>query len=310
MKKTHVIKNKLLLFLLLAVAGLAKAQSHEFAPVGAEWHLQWNVLLSRESTNVQFTVIFFASSNDSIMYQGVRYKIIIAEEYDYSFDYGLIREESGKLFFRKQGNGIAFEDEVLLYDWTLSEGDTIFVQSGSEANGLVLNSIQDTIMNDVQRRKFTFSYLANPELKEKWIEGMGSELGFPFSGTKIQPESYLGFTANSELLCYHEEGELVWQNPNYETCLINFVGIQDNSEESGFQVYPNPVTEVLHLRYDNEFINEFVYQIFNCQGLCCASGVIKQSEDISIAHLSEGFYILKIKSPSLTKDWHFRFVKK
>lgn len=309
MKTRNNLNWKALLLLLLVAAGMAKAQTHEFAPVGAEWNSQWNVLLSQESTNVQFTVIF-ASFNDSIMYEGIRYKIIIAEEDDYNFDYGLLKEEAGRLFFRKHIDLGMFEDEVLLYDWTLSEGDTVFVQRGSEDNGLVLNSIQDTIMNDVQRRKFTFSYLANPELKEKWIEGMGSELGFPFSGTKIQPESYLGFAAKSELLCYHEGEEVVWQNPNYDTCLINFESVQYNSERPGLQVYPNPAEDVLHLRYDDEFISDFVYQIFNCQGLCCVSGVIKQSDDISIAHISKGFYLLIIKSPSLTENWHFRFVKK
>ena len=310
MKALNNIRQKALLLLLLMAAGAVKGQTHELVPMWEERDSQWNVLLSRESTNVQFTIIF-ASSNDSIMYQGVRYKILMAREYDYGFDYGLLREDAGRLFFRKHGDWIAFEDEVLLYDWTLSEGDTVFVQRGSEANGLVLNSIQDTIMNDVHRRKFTLSYLANPELKEKWIEGMGSELGFPFSGTKIQPESYLDFPANSALLCYHEEEDVVWQNPNYDTCLINFEhSVQDNAERLGLQVYPNPAEDVLHLQYDDEIINEFAYQIFNCQGLCCASGVIKQSKDISIAHISKGVYLLKIKSLSLTKDWHFRFVKK
>jgi hypothetical protein len=274
---------------LLVMAGgvTMQAQADKFVPKWEEWDPQWNVLLSQESTNVQFTIIF-ASSNDSITYEGVRYKIIKAIEFDYSFDYGLLREEAGKLFFRKHGDWIAFEDEVLLYDWTLSEGDTVFVQRGSEDNGLVLNSIQDTIMNDVQRRKFTFSYLANPELKEKWIEGMGSELGFPFSGTMIQPESYLDFTANSELLCYHEEGDLIWQNPNYDTCLINFVGVHDNTEASGLKVYPNPTNGMVTI--DGLKVAEV--QVYNALGQLVKT--VRDTNEVPVMDLLQGVYLLRI----------------
>ena len=38
MKALNHLKQKALLLLLLVAAGMAKAQSHEFAPVGAEWY--------------------------------------------------------------------------------------------------------------------------------------------------------------------------------------------------------------------------------------------------------------------------------
>jgi hypothetical protein len=40
MKNNCNLRNKVLLLLLLAVAGIAKAQTHEFAPVGAEWYYE------------------------------------------------------------------------------------------------------------------------------------------------------------------------------------------------------------------------------------------------------------------------------
>lgn len=41
MKRRYTLRNKLPLLLLLALAGVAKAQTHEFAPVGAEWYYDY-----------------------------------------------------------------------------------------------------------------------------------------------------------------------------------------------------------------------------------------------------------------------------
>ena len=38
MKSLNQLTQKAFLLLLLVAAGAVKAQSHEFAPVGAEWH--------------------------------------------------------------------------------------------------------------------------------------------------------------------------------------------------------------------------------------------------------------------------------
>lgn len=274
-------KTKVLLLLLLVAAGMGRAQE-------LDGTRQWNVLFTKESTDIRFTVVFSFSDDDYVLYEGVQYKIMAAEEDDYTFDYGLLREDAGRLFFRKHSDWPMFEDEILLYDWTLSEGDTVFVQRGDEANGLVLSSIGDTIMNGVQRREFILSYLVNPDLKEKWIEDMGSELGFIFPGTKIQQEPYLDFTGESDLLCYHEEGELIWQNPSYKTCLINFENIQDNTEEPGVKVYPNPAKEKVTI----DGIEVAEVQVYNALGQLVKT--VRGTNEIDLSGLVEGVYLLRI----------------
>ena len=275
-------KTKVLLLLLLVAAGMGRAQE-------LDGTRQWNVLFTKESTDIRFTVVFSFSDDDYVLYEGVQYKIMAAEEDDYTFDYGLLREDAGRLFFRKHSDWPMFEDEILLYDWTLSEGDTVFVQRGDEANGLVLSSIGDTIMNGVQRREFILSYLVNPDLKEKWIEDMGSELGFIFPGTKIQQEPYLDFMGESDLLCYHEEGELIWQNPSYKTCLINFENIQDNTEEPGVKVYPNPANGVV--RIEGVIANEV--WVFNALGQLVKT--VRGTNEIDLSGLVDGVYMLRIR---------------
>ncbi len=78
----------------------------------------------------------------------------------------------------------------------------------------------------------------------------GSELGFPFSGTKLKPASPLNYPECSNLLCYHELEDLLWQNPRYDTYLINYGNsVAEPTGESIVTVFPNPVKEDLSLRF-------------------------------------------------------------
>ena len=127
--------------------------------------------------------------------------------------------------------------EYLIYDWTMEVGDVAVVRYGASARRLVLDQITDTVLNNTARRRvFHLHYETNPELIEIWIEGIGSELGFPFSGTKDNPESMV---VDAELLCYYEDGTQIWDNPNYDGCFINYWDVEENSyDELG--AYPNP----------------------------------------------------------------------
>jgi hypothetical protein len=49
---------------------------------------------------------------------------------------------------------------------------------------------------------------------EQWIDGVGNLRGLGYSGSSIFP----ALCGNEELLCFHENGELVWLNPLYSDC--------------------------------------------------------------------------------------------
>ena len=290
-KTMNRLKNRksLAFFLLcISIAGIGKAQ-------GFGDGQQWNVLLTQNqnSFGVRFTVVFEASEydDDSLFYDGYYYKPLMAIEDDFCYCYGLFRHSLGKTHFRKDVGYKEFGEEFLLYDWTLLEGDTVFVQTGSEANGLVVNTIDDTIINGLPRRIFTLSYLANSDLKEKWIEGIGSELGFPFSGTRIRQASYLGFEAESELLCYHKSEELIWQNSNYDTCLINFEDINEHAYEHKIQACPNPTDGYAELHFIDKLKRRI--SIFDSFGRIvksynCESDV----QQIDLTSSSKGIYYI------------------
>jgi hypothetical protein len=67
---------------------------------------------------------------------------------------------------------------------------------------------------------------------EIWIEGIGSNRGILESGTA----NYIG--GWRWLLCFYQNEELVYMNPNYNSCFL-FTEIEEVNK-SGVEIYPNP----------------------------------------------------------------------
>ena len=157
----------------------------------------------------------------------------------YPIFYTLLREEDGKVWKRYS---IA-HPEILLYDFTASVGDTLRI--GDFAEEMVLDSISVVQIGDVDRRKFWFGLeydgFGNPHTKETWVEGFGSDFGLLWSG-------YYGvYDGWHCLLCFHQNGELIWQNPEYNTCTYPYDAVEE-SEDSEISVYPNPGSNIFSIR--------------------------------------------------------------
>ncbi len=281
------------LFFLFAMIGVANAQHMGYGR-------QWNVLHSQPDQTVvyRYTVIYHSSEGDTVSYDNHIYSYVYYECGCISeTPVGMYREEEGKTYFRGRpdhptNNG----EEYLIYDWNLSIGDTVFVQSGEADNGLVLKSIGDAILNGETRRQFNFTYLSKPDSTELWIEGMGSELGFPFSGTKLKPASPFGFQEHTEMLCFHEADDLLWQNPRYDTCLINFGSlVPESMGENKVTVFPNPTKKDLSLRFVDAM--ERSIDIYDSMGRKVLSlETAEQQVQVGFENQPSGVYFIKVKS--------------
>ena len=117
-----------------------------------------------------------------------------------------------------------------------------------------------------------------------WVEGIGAMEGLLYSCHIVNAG---GITLH-ELLCYHEDGELVWQNSTYNTCLIDPLSIQDNTEASGLQVYPNPAKD----RVVIEGMEAVEVKVCNTSGqmVKCVRG----TNEIDVEGLAEGVYLVRI----------------
>ena len=132
---------------------------------------------------------------------------------------GFVREEDKRVYYRRQLS-YGLEEEVLLYDFNLTVGDTVTVNFGNTT--LLVMEESEVEVDGVMRRQLG---LGNPdnglspfsEVDEYWIEGVGSTHGFLNSG--CEPWSWFG--AFVHLLCYYENDDLIWDNEAFDGCVMN-----------------------------------------------------------------------------------------
>ena len=261
------------LLALLLMAGGVTMQAQEYLPIaqkGNEWH-------TFETAVWQINNYVNWCSGDTLI-EDVRYMKIMSTVNDsYPIFYTLLREEDGKVWKRYS---IA-HSETLLYDFTASVGDTLRI--GDFAEEMVLDSISMVQIGDVDRRKFWFGLeydnLGRPRAKETWVEGIGSDYGLLWTGY------FNVFDGWHCLLCFHQNGELVWENPEYGTC--TFDGVEE-TKESGISIYPNPAKD----RVIVEGIEAAEVEVYNALGQVVKT--IQGTNEISVADLPQGVYLLRI----------------
>lgn len=63
-----------------------------------------------------------------------------------------------------------------------------------------------------------------------------------------------------------------------------------------YSVYPNPTTDFLTLKVENDDHNRLLYQLFDTHGVLVMSKMLEGTEtSISMSHLTSAIYILKVK---------------
>ncbi len=274
-KPTHK-KAKVLLLLMLAVAGLAKAQDYEpIIQEGNEWHTLDVIVNPGFPPNHHYSTLIHWISDDTLV-DGIRYTKVLETRNGEGTPRlaALLREENGNVWKRESST------DLLLYDFTAQVGDT--VRFGDFAESFVVDSISFEQIGGVDRKKIWFGLeydiTGEPYAIETWTEGIGSDMGLLFSGWYYVSGGYY------RALCFHQNGELVWQNEYYGTCMIDAVEEMDISPIS---LYPNPTSEVVHI----EGVEAAEVQVYNSFGQLVKT--VRDANEISVAGLAEGVYLLR-----------------
>ena len=97
------------------------------------------------------------------------------------------------------------------------------------------------------------------------------------------------------MLCYHVNNNVIYINPEYNTCDID--EIEENSADNGISIYPNPANKVVKILNDNN-LNISSIEILDLTGrtvLCT-----ENCDEINISELSEGQYFVKVIGETTT----------
>lgn len=170
--------------------------------------------------------------------------------------YGAMREYENQVFIYD----FYLESDELLYDFNLSVGDTFSTIVSTEYYlecpiDIVLTSIDTVLLeNNEQRQRFNFG-------SEQWISGIGSLYGL------LYVDVYqCMFDLFYDLSCCHENDELIYQSPHFDNCVVNTVGLNENSIQVKHSVYPNPFSQSTVLKFDYSVSQNYRLQIFSGTG--------------------------------------------
>ena len=237
------MKKLVLTTILLAFALGGIAQTYYPLIQEANTRQKWNVVYIASNENYPndyFTEI--QSIRDNINLDGVDYKLVWKEDvYDSKRIAGAVREEDKKVYFRRKIEQ-SYQDEVLLYDFNLTVGDTATVNWMSQQL-MVLEESEVEINGTMRRQLGLASYSGEAkEVEEYWIEGVGSTFGFLNSGSEGMYGAFI------YLLCYHKNGNLVWDNEEFDDCVMNSEGALASFAPQGAEWYfhvwsQGPITE-------------------------------------------------------------------
>ncbi len=283
MKTLNKLKQEALLLLLLMAAGTAKAQ--EYVPLVAEGK-RWNVMLSDcwfPPEPQKHTTTSYKIEGDTLIENVVYKKLFATKHEDLTrwWLHGLIRENETKQVFYRQWGGGQLDSEKLIYDFSMLPGDSIPSICGEY---LYLQNINDTVLEDGNnRKKFNFNY--NDDLcygcTEFWIEGVGSQWGYP-------GDAYL-MGGSNRLLCSFENEELVWHDPYFGECFYtnwDWDEIGEYEKKDEIVLYPNPVKEQVFL---GNVMREV--ELFNAFGQLMYKGM---TNTIDMRDWPNGVYFIRV----------------
>jgi hypothetical protein len=199
---------------------------------------------------------------------------------------------------------------ILLYDFTLQVGDTMFYNYAMIDNTLIQREhykvVTDTgtIMLDNGEIRRTWTLSSEFVQDDIWVEGIGSITGIGLFNPLIADYVLNGFQYRFEYFCYND---IPIYDPN--DCLICSCDINldiNNEKIETFSIFPNPTNGILHIESSiNESQSCYIYNSFGQMVLNFQ--LEKETNQVDVSSFSSGIYFLQ--GISNEKRYSMKFVK-
>ena len=303
--KTNVYKLVLGVFITL-ISFSASAQDYEYIPLVKPGLKVWIVdERNYDNNNYRFTKIAMTDNDTTI--DDIVYKKLYdfsENEFDTTFyrnAYSGIREDSLKrVYFRN----FSQNQEYLLYDFSLSKGDTFSMYSYYNCNNyqdyvFQIYDIDTIVYEGIPRRLLKIGYAFEDTLAPTypnylcfWIEGIGNIEGLLFSSCGHITSVHI----YGSLRCYIHNGTLLYHkySNGINDCITPIMGIEDVLHDNSITLYPNPSNREINISSEN-IINSV--EIFNSLGQRLYQEKINSNEKtIDISSFVNGVYILGVNT--------------
>jgi len=205
-------------------------------------------------------------------------------------DYGLIRQDSNRLFYKT----LPEKPERLIYDFNISEGDTMIVYGLTDwvTNDFIechyiCDSIRYKDFHDIMRAVYYLSTIQDPTSNcESWIRGIGSYSGIlhNFDGRTGADAFYLS--------CVKYYDDFLFKKSESEPCIKLAVGLNDENPYDPM-IYPNliGVNEELHIR-NSSF--KSVLELYDVIGKLVSKKTLTSQHISIVIDVTPGIYFFRL----------------
>lgn len=297
MKKTFVL-IVMQFALIISLSLKAQTQSYEYIPIVKEGLQIWTTDQKYGQYNEQYRYERLALTEEDTIIDGKSYKKLYSfteREFDIetaTFVCGIRENENKQVFVASYHN----QQEFLLYDFSLTEGDSILAESNGEYDLYFNVTDVDTIdYNGVERRKITLQFYNYAWVT--WIEGIGN-----IEGLLMDWRSYtmaMDPMPNVRLRCYEHNEECLYSDFSFDESIYDcytplYTGLEENETQNNILLYPNPAKERLYI---NTSLPIKELTICNLLGQEIQKyNMTEKTSSIDISGLKEGVYFVKLST--------------
>lgn len=272
--------TKLLLILLLAAAGMAKAQGYQSYFAADSTRLNIYVVC----TDYDETYLLTINHTDTVHFNNQCYLRGFQQIAHNVFEYYYFRENTatGRLYRYIP----SADEEWLLCDMSLAVGDAFSFNDFFGTHQVVVESVSYENEGKVIH------------LSDGWNEFVFHEGVFPdyypigFPGASFENE-YDGCI--SHLLCEYKNGEQVFYNPNFESCDEHWFSVSETTDNSA-KIYPTSLRsmETVHIETVEPILKVAVYDLYGREIPIVCDQKASCQWDLTISKRVSGIYIIKV----------------
>lgn len=297
MKKTFVL-IVMQFALIISLSLKAQTQSYEYIPIVKEGLQIWTTDQKYGQYNEQYRYERLALTEEDTIIDGKSYKKLYSfteREFDIetaTFVCGIRENENKQVFVASYHN----QQEFLLYDFSLTEGDSILAESNGEYDLYFNVTDVDTIdYNGVERRKITLQFYNYAWVT--WIEGIGN-----IEGLLMDWRSYtmaMDPMPNVRLRCYEHNEECLYSDFSFNESIYDcytplYTGLEENETQNNILLYPNPAKERLYINTSLPIKELTICNLLGQEIQKC--NMTEKTSSIDIRGLKEGVYFVKLST--------------
>ena len=268
------VKVSVLLFLLCGLFQTSIAQGKV-----VESDKIWVFLLAGDYPNPEiYADMCYKIGNDTVISKVEYKKLLFSHECDkYDGIRGFIREtEEGKVYFME--NRLQMEDEFLLYDFGMQEGDS--AKMGWENSYYRIDSIR---LSSNEKKLFYVSKSSGT--KDIWIEGVGSEMG-------LLREQITG--GSMMFSCCFLKDEQLYHNPDFADCYFKVNSNKKLLTSCEISIFPSPAASFVTISNPSNIPIKTI-ELTNFSGRVVQTWRVQELVEniLNIQHIPPGIYLLK-----------------